>query len=169
MASARSWRQPSPSRNRRMTKISQEPPSDLGRIADTSTVALRCRLRVGGVHPIGYELVRAGQEEQVIDAKQGSLGSQTSPCAVWRSRHHSSATGPCSHWWQTALQRLRSFAPSNSTPGSCRSTFELTGQRRQTPAGDGRMICTAAWSRQTVAAVAGPVVERVVRHHSAAC
>ncbi len=44
-------------------------------------------------------------------------------------------------------------------------TFELTGRRRQTPAGGGRMIFTAAWSRQTVAAVAGPVVERGVRRH----
>jgi hypothetical protein len=47
-------------------------------------------------------------------------------------------------------------------------TFELTGPRRRTPAGRGGTISTMAWSGQTVAAVAGPVVERGVSRHSAA-
>jgi hypothetical protein len=51
---------------------------------------------------------------------------------------------------------------------SCGLTFELSRPWRRTPAGRGRMIFIAAWSGQTVAAVAGRRLERGVRRHCAA-
>ncbi len=61
--------------------------------------------------------------------------------------------------WSGPPERPRCTAvepqPDNERCLSRRLTFELSRLRRQAPAGDGRTIPTLAWSRQTVAAVAG--------------